>query len=135
MVRRYYGRWYFQQTCSRLVLFRGYGLQAGDTVTLSMELGTTSEIGVRARFEVYLDNNNRDSYVGNIIRNGEGRSSVTVTIREDRPRFRVMVQPGTAPSPSSFLYERRRVKLEKATKPPTGLQHLKMSKKLTINLR
>lgn len=93
-----------------------YGLKAGDDIVLSMEIRTNSTIGARSRFEVYLDDDNRNHVLGNIIADGEGVSVVTMTIRENRPRFRVGIQPGVAPSPEPITLQYRFVKLEKGNK-------------------
>lgn len=105
--------WY--SSLYELLYLEDYGLEAGDEVVLSMEFRTTSAIGIRSRFEAYLDINNRNTSVGNIISNGSGKSIITVTIPINRPRFRVMVAPGISPAPEKIDYEYRFVKLEKTT--------------------
>lgn len=93
-----------------------YGLKVGDELTLSMELDAPSGVQIRARFEQYLDDTLRNSFLGNIINSTTGISSVTFKLMSDRPKFRIGIHPNPSPANTTFKFKFRKVKLERGSK-------------------
>lgn len=106
---------YFYQL-TELENLSDYGLKPGDELTLSAELEVPNGFSARIRFEQYLDGTNRNSNLGNIITATTGVSIATFKIMNNRPKFRINIEPTPSPSINAFNVKIRKLKLERGSK-------------------
>lgn len=94
-----------------------YGLQAGDTITFSLELRTEIKSGLKARMDFYSEasgETGKTANMGNVISKGEtGMSSVTATIPTGAEYITLMISNDNTSETTTVTEYYRKPKLEK----------------------